>query len=54
MGSGSLAKSLKTGIGIIMIIMFMIGYYRVPGTVATVSPILRMHVLRTMVLLKAT
>jgi preprotein translocase subunit SecD len=56
LGSDSLAKSLKAGIiGIIMILVFMIGYYRVPGTVAAVSLILyACIVLWTMVLLKAT
>lgn len=56
LGSDSLAKSLKAGIvGIIMILIFMIGYYRVPGTVAAVSLVLyACIVLWVMVLLKAT
>lgn len=56
LGSDSLAKSLKAGIvGIIMILVFMIGYYRVPGTVAAVSLVLyACIVLWVMVLLKAT
>lgn len=41
LGSDSLAKSVKAGaIGLIMILVFMIGYYRVPGLVATVSLVL--------------
>lgn len=56
LGSDSLAKSLKAGIvGIIMILVFMIGYYRVPGAVAAVSLVLyACIVLWVMVLLKAT
>src|SRR5690606_5352510 len=56
LGSDSLAKSLKAGvIGIIMILVFMIGYYRVPGTVAAVSLVLyACIVLWVLVLLNAT
>ncbi len=56
LGSDSLAKSLKAGIiGIIMILIFMVGYYRVPGLVAAVSLVLySCIVLWIMVLLKAT
>ena len=56
LGSDSLVKSLKAGvIGIIMILVFMIGYYRVPGTVAAVSLVLyACIVLWVLVLLNAT
>ncbi len=56
LGSDSLAKSVKAGIiGIIMIFVFMVGYYRVPGLVAVVSLVLySCIVLWVMVLLKAT
>jgi preprotein translocase subunit SecD len=56
LGSDSLAKSLRAGIiGIIMILIFMVGYYRVPGLVAAVSLVLyTCIVLWAMVLLKAT
>ncbi len=56
LGSDSLAKSVRAGIiGLIMILIFMIGYYRVPGLVAAVSLVLySCLVLWIMVLLKAT
>ena len=38
LGADSLAKSLKAGlIGLIAILIFMIGYYRLPGTIAAFS-----------------
>jgi preprotein translocase subunit SecD len=56
LGSDSLAKSVKAGIiGLVMILIFMIGYYRVPGLVAAISLILySCIVLWVMVGLKAT
>lgn len=56
LGSDSLAKSVKAGIiGILMILIFMVGYYRVPGIVADFSLILYAFiVLWIMVLLHAT
>lgn len=41
LGSDSLAKSVKAGvIGLLMILIFMVGYYRLPGVVADVSLVL--------------
>ena len=56
LGSDSLNKSIKAGvIGLIMIVIFMIGYYRVPGLVAALSLVLySCIVLWVMVGLKAT
>ncbi|NLV16072.1 MAG: protein translocase subunit SecD [Syntrophomonadaceae bacterium] len=56
LGSDSLAKSVEAGIvGLIMILVFMIGYYRVPGLVAAVSLVLySCIVLWVMILLNAT
>ncbi|NLB18989.1 MAG: protein translocase subunit SecD, partial [Syntrophomonadaceae bacterium] len=56
LGSDSLALSVKAGIvGLVMILVFMIGYYRVPGLVAAISLVLYSSiVLWVMVLLNAT
>lgn len=56
LGSDSLAKSVKAGIiGILMILIFMVGYYRIPGLVADFSLILYgAIVLWIMVALQAT
>lgn len=41
LGSDSLNKSVRAGIiGVLMILIFMIGYYRVPGVIAAVSLVL--------------
>lgn len=56
LGSDSLAKSVKAGlVGILMILVFMIGYYRGPGLVAALSLLLyAVIVMGVMVLLHAT
>ena len=41
LGSDSLEKSIKAGIiGLLMILIFMVGYYRLPGVVADISLVL--------------
>ncbi|MGE5371764.1 MAG: protein translocase subunit SecD [Solirubrobacterales bacterium] len=56
LGSDSLNKSLHAGIiGIVMILIFMVGYYRVPGLVADLSLVLYSTiVMLVMALLNAT
>ncbi|MGI5921473.1 MAG: protein translocase subunit SecD [Syntrophomonadaceae bacterium] len=53
LGSDSLDKSVKAGImGLIAILIFMLGYYRLPGLIADISMVLySMLVLGTMALL---
>lgn len=56
LGSDSLTKSVRASIiGLLMILIFMIGYYRVPGLVAALSLVLySVIVMGVLVLLKAT
>jgi len=55
LGADSLDKSLKAGlVGLIAILVFMIGYYRLPGLIADLSPVIyTMLVLGTMAILDA-